>query len=152
MGHFTKTELDQSFVNDISIEPDMEEPLSYYPFSETDDRGLIVKEVLRAIITILRDKRRRGLDVFDRATYRNDEILRTVHQMYDALSVDHREVLMDKAFGIIDHLRIKYTDFYSQVLKLQEKDSNSDVALSNLIDLCEKIVENEENGLRLDNE
>jgi hypothetical protein len=150
-GDFKKKELNDIFETPIPIERSkMVEPVSYYPFSELDDRGLIVKEVLRAIITILRNRRRRAFGVFNRATYENEEILKTIHPLYDILSIDHRGVLMGKVNGVIDQLRREYPKFAEKVRAIQASQTGSEVAISNLIETCEEIMKTEESFIRLD--
>jgi hypothetical protein len=149
-GSFKKDELNSAFSSDISIDKEMVPPVSYYPFSEMDDRGLIVKEVIRAIITILRNPRRRRMVVFDKGTYQNDDILTTIHPLYPILSIEHRNLLTNKIYGIIDHLRREYPKFHDQILAIRERGTDPDVAISNLIETCEEIIKTEEGKFRLD--
>ncbi len=149
-GDFKKPELNFAFRKEIPIDKEMIPPVSYYPFSEMDNRGLIMKEVLRAIMTILRNPKRRRLVIFDRATYQNDDVLTTIHPLYPILSIDDRNLLTSKIYGIIEQLRREYPKFHDQILAIRGRDTDPDVAIANLIETCEEIIKIEESKFRLD--
>lgn len=128
----------------------MVEPLSYYPFSSTDDRRVIIPYVMRTIITLLIDKKRKGAKIFDSSTYRDDGIMLTVHKMWDVISQEEQRALHQITHEILDHLRIQYPKFHEQILEIQSSSSDSQVAISNLIETCEKIAGEEESKTRLD--
>ena len=149
-GNFRKRELEETFRTPIILDRSkIVEPVSYYPFSELDDRGMIIKEVLRAIITILRNHRRQAFAVLNPATYENQDILKTIHPLYELLSLDQRGVLMQKINGIITQLRRDYPDFAEKVRTIQSEQAGQ-IAITNLIKICEDIMVKEERNLRLD--
>jgi hypothetical protein len=148
-GKFSKKEVEEQFKNNIKIDSSMKEPLSYYPFSENDDKTVIIPYVLRAIVTILTDKRRKGRNVFDSATFDDDEILTTIHKMWDTLSEDHKKSLKTKINTIIRDLHSSYPKFNEQIESIRASTSSSTVSLSSFIETCNKIISEEEQKVRL---
>lgn len=149
-GNFAKQPLDNKFKDDVPIGSRMVAPLSYYPFSSTEDRSVIIPYVMRAIVTLLVDKKRRGAKIFDPSTYQNDEIMMTVHKMWNVISREEQSALHQVTREILDHLRTQYPRFNQQILEIQNSSSDSQVAISNLIETCEKIAKEEEGKMRLD--
>jgi hypothetical protein len=149
-GNFVKQPLENKFKDDIPIGSRMVAPLSYYPFSSTEDRSVIIPYVMRAIISLLIDKKRRGAKIFDPSTYQNDEIMMSVHKMWNVISREEQSALHQVIREILDHLRIQYPRFHEQILDIQNSSSDSQVAISNLIETCEKIAKEEEGKMRLD--
>ena len=148
-GKFAKWELNRLFER-IQITDAMEEPHSYYPFSETDDRSVIVKEVLRTIISLLRDRKKRDLPIFARETWANPVVLRTVHQMYDVIGREHRGVLADKIWDIVKSFQVRYPDFAQKVREIQASEDDSQVMIANLMGECDEIIKAEEGTPSLD--
>ncbi len=105
---------------------------------------------MRTIITLLVDKRHRGANIFDPSTYRDDSIMRTVHKMWDIISLEEQRALHQITHDILNHLRTQYPRFHEQVLEIQGSSSNSQVAISNLVETCEQIAREEESKTRLD--
>ncbi|MDG6905493.1 MAG: hypothetical protein JRN20_06905 [Nitrososphaerota archaeon] len=149
-GSFAKQALESKFKADIPLDSRMVEPLSYYPFSSTEDRSVIIPYVMRAIITLLIDKKRRGAKIFDHSTYQNDEIMTTIHKMWNVISQEEQKALHQITQEILDHLRVQYPKFHEQILEIQSSSSDSKVAISNLVETCEQIAKEEQGKMRLD--
>jgi len=150
---FTKFELNQAFQDSVPIPEGMVEPVSYYPFSEIDSQGVIVKHVLRAMMTILQDRRRREMDVLAADTYRNPDVMKTIHPMYRIMGREHQESLERRVSEILTHIQKAYSDFTLKVAEIQTKKregGDATVAISNLTVDVDEIVKREESETGLD--
>ena len=152
-GTFTKGKLDAALATGIPIPAGMVEPSSYYPFSENDGQGVIVKEVLRAFIAILQDKRKRNLNVFARETYADADVLKTIHPMYPIMGRDHQDAVVGRILDIITYLQREYTEFARQVFDIQNarfEGMDIHVRIANLIEACQQIAEKEDEKMGLE--
>ena len=152
-GTFTKGKLDAAFATGIAIPAGMVEPSSYYPFSENDGQGVVVKEVLRAFIAILQDKRKRNLNVFARETYADADVLKIIHPMYPIMGRDHQDAVVGRILDIIAYLQKEYSEFARQVFDIQNarfEGVDIHVRIANLIEACQQIAEKEDEKLGLE--
>jgi hypothetical protein len=151
-GKFSKRELERAFENRISRNG-LVEPTSYYPFSEMDTQGVIVKHIITEMIAILQDKRKRSLDVLARATYANHDVMKSIHKMYDLMRRDQRETLSSRVFDVVTHLQRTYGDFTNQLLEIQSRQRQGEdahIAISNLGVRAQEIIDKEEQQSDLD--
>ncbi len=147
--NFIVEEVEEKFANEIDISG-MIPPLSYYPFSELDDKGVIVPYVLRAVTSLIVEKKRRGkTDALDKNIFASAEVLRKVHPLWDILSIEHQHELQSKVQQLVDELQGTYARFKENIVAIQESENKSTVAISNLIEICEEIIKNEESKIRI---
>lgn len=133
--------LNKSLRNPISLEGSRP-PLSYYPFSERDDRCEIIPHLLRALISIAIEKNKGQMDVVSNKILENEEVLQRVHKMWNALSKQHREILERKMKEIFEILKNQYKDTFAlQLQEIQEKEGyHINTTLSSFSKSCEKIM------------
>jgi len=146
---FSKPEVDKKFQHSI-ITKQLKPPISYYPFSETEDRRVIIPHILRAIVSLLMDRSTKDVDATNPESFTNDKILLRIHKMWGILSREHQNSLKDLVKNIIKDLKSSYPKFESQITTIQLSNKTSTLALSNLIKTCEEIIEKEEEKTWLD--
>lgn len=146
---FSKKEVNEKFDNPISTKS-MKPPISYYPFSETEDRRVIIPHVLRAMISVLMDRKTNDIDVTDPESFLNEVVLLRIHKMWKILSREHQNSLRDLIKEIIKDLKSAYPKFESQIQAIQTSTKTNTQALSNLIKTCDEILEKEEEKTWLD--
>jgi len=89
-GKFSKTKLEEQFRKPTSIKK-FKPPISYYPFSETEDRSVIMPYVLRAMISLFSTKSN-DLDISNVEDL-SQRILVRVHKLWNKLSKEHQRRL-----------------------------------------------------------
>ncbi|MCH7561005.1 MAG: hypothetical protein IIC67_06525 [Thaumarchaeota archaeon] len=146
---FSKSQVNEKFETSISTK-NLKPPISYYPFSENEDRRVIIPHVLRAMISVLMDRSTRDVDVTNPDTFTSQKILLRIHKMWKILSRDHQNALKELVKEIVIDLKSTYPKFESQILAIQNSGKTNTTALSNLIKTCEKILEKEEEKIWLD--
>lgn len=145
---FVRDEVEQKFKTDVDIST-LVPPLSYYPFSENDDKKVIIPYVLRIIISLLINKQtRRHMDPLDENTFSSELVLSKIHLLWDILSLEHRSTLQSKIKIIVNDLKGSYPKFKETIESVQQ--THSPIAISNLITACEEIIVKEETEQRLD--
>lgn len=152
-GTFTKGKLNDAFTRDVAIPAGMVEPSSYYPFSENDSQGVVVKEVLRAFVAILQDKRKGSLNVFARETYADADVMKMIHPMHAIMGRDHQDAVVGRVLDIIAYLQREYPDFARQVFDIQNarfEGMDIHVRIANLIETCQQITEREDEKMGLE--
>jgi hypothetical protein len=134
--------LNTAFRNPISLK-DTNPPLSYYPFSENDDRCEIIPHMLRALVSVVTDRVNSGTNILSDNLLDDEEVLRKIHKMWDALSQEHREVLVKKMKEIFSILKEKYKDTFSKQLEdLQTRvGTNIHSTLRAFSNTCNQIME-----------
>lgn len=146
-GSFTKDEVEKKFSSDIDISQKIP-TLSYYPFSEDDEKHVIIPYILRTTISLLIKKKTRDkLDSLDESLFADDLVLSQIHPLWDALSIEHRKALKLKVQKIIVELMGTHTKLKDSIESI--KKSHSTTAISNLIETCEDVVEAEESTTRI---
>jgi len=148
VGSFSNKDVDREFATTISIPKGSVAPTLYYPFSARDDPAVILPFVLRAIIAFLLDKNRGGNLQISEAMLDNTELLRRVHPLWDLISVDHQRAIREKVRDIIKMILRDYPVFAAR-LQGTEPHPDIPVTLSNIIELCEKMIAEEEKKTRI---
>lgn len=120
-GDFKIKALNKAMENPIPIDG-CRPPLSYYPFSENDDRCEIIPHVLRTLVSIAIEKGKEELDVMSDMLLEDEEVLKRIHKMWYALSSQHKEILKKKVSEILSILKSQYKDSLGKQLKeLQDR-------------------------------
>ena len=148
-NNFSKTQIDEKFKIPISTKT-LKPPISYYPFSESEDRRVIIPHVLRAMISVLMDRKTNDIDVTDPESFLNQTVLLRIHKMWNILSREHQNSLRELIKEIIKDLKSAYPKFESQIQAIQNSTKTNTLALSNLIKTCDEILEKEEEKTWLD--
>jgi len=148
-NNFSKIQVDEKFKSPISTKT-LKPPISYYPFSESEDRRVIIPHVLRAIISVLMDRKTNDINVTDPESFLNQIVLLRIHKMWKILSRDHQNSLKELITEIIKDLKKSYPKFESQIQSIQSSTKTNTLALSNLIKTCDEILEKEEEKTWLD--
>jgi hypothetical protein len=148
IGSFSNSHVEKKFQQPISIEKEMKQPMSYYPFSDQDDQAVILPFVLRAIVAHLMDKRRGGNVEVNEAMLDNEEMMRKLHPMWQLISLEQQRVIRTKVRDILRTILRHHQDFVS---KLQGVEPHADipVILANLVETCEKMIAEEEKKTRI---
>lgn len=152
-GKFKKEVLEKTFAQDIPIAESMIEPSSYYPFSETDGQGVVVKELIRAWIAILQDKKKRDLNVLARETYAKLEVMKIIHPYFDIMGPDHQRALTQRILDLLTYLQREHSDLVKQVFDIQNarfEGKDISVRLANLAEVCQGIIDKEEEKMGLE--
>lgn len=149
-NNFSKTQVDEKFKTPISTKA-LKPPISYYPFSESEDRRVIIPHVLRAMISVLMDRKTNDIDVTDPESFLNQTVLLRIHKMWNILSREHQNSLRELIKEIIKDLKSAYPKFESQIQAIQRSTKTNTLALSNLIKTCDEILKVEEEKTWLDN-
>jgi len=152
-GKFTEEKLDSAFDKAIAIPNEMVPPTSYYPFSDTESQGMVVKEVIRVWFVILQDKRKRNLNVFADETYSDIDVLKTLHPMYGIMGQAHRDALVERVLEIVRYLQRAYSDFTKHVFDAQNlriEGADIQVRIANLVEEAQQIIEQEDQRVGLD--
>jgi hypothetical protein len=118
-------------------------PMSYYPFSENDDRCEIIPHLLRALLQVVTERSTTGRDILADSLLDDEEVLRKIHKMWDALSQEHRGILTMKLKEIFSILRQKYKDTFAKQLEdLQiRQGTNIHRTLKSFSATCNQIME-----------
>ncbi len=141
------SKVENKFLNDIDMTKKTP-PMSYYPFSENDDKHTIIQYVLRTIISFLIDKKTRNkLDPLDINVFGTDAILEKIHPLWDVLSIDHQNTLKKKVQEIITELMGTHKELSERFESIKQNYSPKTIA--KLIDICEKIVKDEASRKRI---
>ncbi len=148
-NNFSKKELDAKFASPISIKS-LKPPISYYPFSESDDRRVITPHVLRAMISVLMNRKLNHVDLTDPQSFLNEVILSRIHKMWKILSKEHQNSLKNLIPEIIKDLKSTYPKFADQIRTIQSSTKPNTIAISNLRKTCYDILKKEEGKIRLD--
>lgn len=148
-NNFSKREVNRKFDKPISTKS-MKPPISYYPFSELDDRRVVIPHVLRAMISVLMDRRINDIDVTDPEYLLNETVLLRIHKMWKILSKEHQNSLRKLVKEIIKDLKSAYPKFGNQIQAIQSGTKPNTQALSNLIKTCDEILKEEEEKKWLD--
>lgn len=139
--NFKLSKLERKFLNAINISG-LKPPLSYYPFSDKDERHEIAAYVIRAVMSLARKK-----DIMAyKSSQQLDKILRETHKMYEVLSPKHQGALKTKIKCIVDELAWKYPDFK----KFLDGQSSTPAAQSSFLAVCQQIQQNIISTTRLD--
>lgn len=146
---FSKTQVDEKFKIPISTKT-LKPPISYYPFSESEDRRVVIPHVLRAMISVLMDRKTNDIDVTDPESFLNQTVLLRIHKMWNILSREHQNSLRELIKEIIKDLKSAYPKFESQIQAIQRSTKTNTLALSNLIKTCDEILKEEEEKTWLD--
>lgn len=145
---FVKNEVQQKFESDIDISA-LVPPLSYYPFSELDDKRVIIPYVLRTIVSLLINKQtKRKMEPLNENTFSDKLVLSKVHPLWDVLSLEHRSALESKVKKIITELKGSYPKLKESIDVIER--TRSTVSISNFIETCQDIISKEESKQRID--
>ena len=110
---------------------------------------MILPFVLRALVeTSIRMKRSGDRTVDDR-TFDTDDFRRRVHRMWDLMGEETRSILAVKIRDTVRVIMRRYPQFTERIMG-EEGTKTSQVVLSNLIPMCQKMLADEEKKLRLD--
>lgn len=146
---FSKKEVNKKFENPIPIK-DFKPPISYYPFSESEDRRVIIPHILRVIISMLQDKKMNMVDVTNPESFSDEKVLKRIHKMWELLSREHQNTLTKLIKEIIKELKSTYPEFEKQIQSIQNNTKSNTQALSNLSKTCQKILDKENKKTPLD--
>ena len=136
-NQFSKQQLNQKFSKPI-LTTDLIPPISYYPFSEIDDRRVIVPHALRAIQLAI-DARADQIGVTDPELFVSDAIMKQIHRVWNIISKEQQKALKLKVTEIIKELIQSYTDLKSFLEKTQTIDKRDTAKLVSLGNICAKI-------------
>ena len=149
VGTFSEKKVNEKFAEPIELLGGFAPPTLYYPFSTTDDQTVILPFVLRALVeTSIRMKRSGDRTVDDR-TFDTDDFRRRVHRMWDLMGEETRSILAVKIRDTVRVIMRRYPQFTERIMG-EEGTKTSQVVLSNLIPMCQKMLADEEKKLRLD--
>lgn len=152
-GEFKKAELNKTFASDIPIPEDNLEPSSYYPFSENDSQFVIIKEVIRAWLVILLDRRMKDKNVLAKETYADSEVMKVIHPWFDIMEPEHQRALTQRVLDIIAYLGKEYNEITNQVFDIQNlrfEEADIHVRLGNLRDVLQPLIDKEEEKMGLE--
>lgn len=145
---FSKSEVNRKFDKPIST-TSQRLPISYYPFSELDDRRVVVPHVLRAMVSVFVGGKTGSTDATDPVYFLSETVLPKIHKMWNILSTEHQNSLKNMVREIINDLKHTYPKFEMQMLAIQSSKPNT-LALSNLTKTCAEILKEEEKKTWLD--
>jgi len=95
-GEFKENELNKIYQTPITLKGKIP-PLSYYPFSEEDEKAYIIPFVMRGLVSIAVKKAKGGSSVFERELITRDEIMEKVfNPVFKTLSRTHQRQLKEK--------------------------------------------------------
>lgn len=139
-GRFSNSSVEKAFQSPTKM-AGMRPPLNYYPFSDQDHDAVIAPRVLRTIVQIALNTRRGGPSSLVDTTFDLDDVLKSSHQYWKALSNEHREELRNR----IKTLMKRVLDTNPKLAKnLEELESRRgyriSTLLSNLQDTMEDII------------
>lgn len=119
-GNFSDRTLDTTFDTPISLDK-MKPPLSYYPFSESDDDAVIVPRVLRMIVSIALKTARGGQSALEGATLTTEEITSSIHPLWKALSLDQQGKLRKRVGDIVHGILQTEPEFRNALKEVEGK-------------------------------
>ena len=140
-NEFSKRQLNQKFNKPIPT-AGLIQPMSYYPFSEIDDRRVIVPHALRAMQLAI-DARADQIDVTNPELFTSDAIMKQIHRVWDIISKEQQKALKSKVTEIIKELIQSYPDLKSFLEKTQTIDKRDTAKLVSLDNICTKIQQTE---------
>lgn len=138
---FFEQQLDQKFGKPIST-VGLIPPISYYPFSEIDDRRIVIPHALRAIQLII-DVSVDKIDITNPKSYVTDTIMNKIYRVWDIVSVRQQNALKSKVIEVIKYLLRTYPDlkhFLKNTSVIKKRDT---VKLVSLDGICAKIQQAE---------
>ena len=147
-GKFSNAELEKQFRKPISLK-NFKLPISYYPFSESDDRRAILPFVLRAMISLLSIKKSSNLDMSNLENL-SQEILALVHKLWNKFSKKHQRQLQRQTAQIVKNLTVAYPKLKNQMSVMQSSNTANASYYSSLTRTCYEILEKEETTTHLD--
>lgn len=146
-ANFVKNEVEKKFSNDIDISQKIP-TLSYYPFSEDDEKFVIIPYVLRTTVSLLINKKTKNkLNPLDESIFADDLVLAKIHPLWDILSIEHKKALKAKVQKIIGELIATHSKLKESLESIRL--THSTKAISNLITTCEEVVKAEESTKRI---
>ncbi len=132
-NQFSKQELNQKFIETISIEG-YTQPVSYYPFSQNDDRRTIIPHALRAIrLSITKTHQ---TDATNPEFYVNDNTMSQIHKVWNLLSRKHQDQLKNKIKSIIKDLiksHPKLKNFLENIKTNEKMTSTKSISLNTIV-------------------
>ena len=140
-NEFSKQQLNQKFSEPIPTTSLMP-PISYYPFSEIDDRRVIIPHAMRAMQLAI-DARTDQIDVTDPELFISDAIMKQIHRVWDIISKEQQRALKLKVTKVIKELIQSYPDLKSFLERTQTIDKRDTVKLVSLDNLCANIQQTE---------
>lgn len=147
VGTFSEKKVNDKLDEPMNLIGGMFPPTLYYPFSTTDDPAVMLPFVLRALVETSVRQKRSGNRQVNEGTFDTDDFRIRVHRMWNLMGQETRDALAIKIRDLVRTVMRRYPQFMEKVAGGQE---SSQVILSNLIPLCQKMLADEEKKSRID--
>lgn len=143
-GGFGHDKVDRALCAKIPLDG-MMEPAGYYPFSPEDEEHVLIRHVLRGVVSYLSNKEGDRPPICDA-----DAALRIIKFTHpsDKMPPDHTRQLAKRIRELIVSLLAKYPDFKDKTAKL-EGDGPESASMKGLERICARIVSEYEKTPRL---
>ena len=140
-NQFSQKQLNQKF-NELIPIADLIPPISYYPFSEIDDRRVIVPHALR-VVQLIMNTGTDQTDTFNPESRVNDAVMKKIFRVWDIISRKQQNALKSKIIKIIKELLRSYPDLKSFVESTPTIEKNNTAKLVSFGNICNKIQQAE---------